>query len=148
MRNFILVTRFHSLNRDFSLNRDSPNRHSTVFAITVIIVCFQGDCQRDKEAVGRGERGLRVHSWNIRQTSPRATKERIRQVLKEILKHLERLLQRGRVSFLCVGKPCLNTFHSYTLLYSGLRLISTLMTYVVVCIFWGRFLVLNSRVSI
>ena len=30
MRNSILVTRFHSLNRDFTLNRDSLNRDFTV----------------------------------------------------------------------------------------------------------------------
>ena len=33
MWNFILVTRFHSLNRDFSLNRDSINRDFTVFRV-------------------------------------------------------------------------------------------------------------------
>ena len=31
MWNFILVTRFHTLNRDFTLNRDSLNRDFTVF---------------------------------------------------------------------------------------------------------------------
>ena len=31
MKNFILVTRFDTLNRDFSLNRDSLNRDFTVY---------------------------------------------------------------------------------------------------------------------
>ena len=34
MRNSILVTRFHSLNRDFTLNRDSLNRDLTVLDFT------------------------------------------------------------------------------------------------------------------
>ena len=43
MWNWILVTRFHTLNRDFTLNRDSLNRYFTVFPLAVSLVNDNND---------------------------------------------------------------------------------------------------------
>ena len=62
------------------------------------IFCFQGNCERDKEAVGRGERGLGLHPGQLRQAGPRAAEARVRQVFEALLQHAQGVLQRGTVS--------------------------------------------------
>jgi len=59
------------------------------------IFCFQGNCERDKEAVGRGERGLGLHPGQLRQAGPRAAEARVRQVFEALLQHAQGVLQRG-----------------------------------------------------
>ena len=72
---------------------------------------IQGNRERDKEAAGRGERGLRLHPGQLRQAGPGAAQARVCQVLEALLQHAQGVLQGGTVSERCVDKPglCLKT---------------------------------------
>ena len=59
---------------------------------------IQGDRERDKEAAGRGERGLRLHPGQLRQAGAGAAQARVRQVLEALLQHAQGVLQGGTVS--------------------------------------------------
>ena len=61
---------------------------------------LQGHSQCHQEAVGRCQRHLLLHPRHLWQASPRAAQEGVCQVLKEVLKHSQGILQRGTVSHL------------------------------------------------